>query len=155
MDGRRRDALKAGGGMGVWALLVATGLVPPGTARAGRDSAVFDAMSLDEALVALGAQESRDSDAIRITAPEVAEDGRAVALGVASGLPGTEQIVIVIEENPYKVAASFRLSSSVLAEVHTRVKMARSTTVHALVKADGRFYAARRNVKVTVGGCSV
>lgn len=155
MDRQRRDALKAGGGIGIWAVLVATGLVTPTAARAARDRAVFDADSLDGALKALGAQAAPDSEDIRIVLPDVAEDGRAVPLGVSSKLPRTEQIVIVIEENPYKVAASFVLSDSMLAEVHTRVKMSRSTTVYALVKADGQFYVARRDVKVTVGGCGV
>jgi len=155
MDRQRRDALKAGGSIGLWAMLVATGLVTPTAARAARDNAVFDADSLEGALRALGAQAARDSEDIRIVLPDVAEDGRAVPLGVSSKLPRTEQIVIVIEENPYKVAASFVLSESMLAEVHTRVKMSRSTAVHALVKADGQFFVARRDVKVTVGGCGV
>lgn len=154
MDRQRREMLRTGAGMGVWALLVGAGLVEPAWA-ASRDEAAFAATSLEAALAALGAQDARASDAIRIVAPDVAEDGRTVALTVSSAVPATEQIVIVIEENPYKVAASFRLSGAMKPEIQTRVKMARTTRVHALVKAEGRIFAAHRDVKVTVGGCSV
>lgn len=153
MDSRRRAVLKAAGGMGIWGLLAATGLVTPAIARAARNAAAFEAATLEDALKALGAQGAAASDAIRIVAPDVAEDGRTVALAVSSAIPATEQIVVLIEENPYKVAASFRLSGAMVPEIHTRVKMARSTRVHALVRAEGRIFSASREVTVTVGGC--
>ena len=153
MDGRRRNVLKAGGGLGIWSVLAATGIATPATAQDARNVAAFEATTLDEALQALGARNAADSGSIRIVAPDVAEDGRAVAISVSSEIPRTEQIVILIEENPYKVAASFRLSAAMAPSIQTRVKMARSTRVHALVKADGRIFAARREVTVTVGGC--
>ena len=37
--------------------------------------------------------------------------------------------------------------------VSTRVKMGRSTNVVAVVKADGKFFTAAKEVKVTIGGC--
>lgn len=153
MDSRRRDVLKAGGGLGIWSVLAAAGIVTPAQAQDARNVAAFEATTLDDALRALGAGNAAESGAIRIGVPDVAEDGRAVALSVASDIPRTEQIVILIEENPYKVAASFRLSGAMAPSIQTRVKMARSTRVHVLVKADGRLFAARREVTVTVGGC--
>lgn len=153
MDSRRRDVLKAGGGLGIWSALAAAGIVTPAQAQDARNVAAFEATTLEDALRALGAGNAAESGAIRIGAPDVAEDGRAVALSVASDIPRTEQIVILIEENPYKVAASFRLSGAMAPSIQTRVKMARSTRVHVLVKADGRLFAARREVTVTVGGC--
>ncbi|MCC4116989.1 thiosulfate oxidation carrier protein SoxY [Aromatoleum toluclasticum] len=153
MDSRRRDVLKAGGGLGIWSLLAVAGIVSPARAQDARNVAAFEATTLDEALQALGARDAAESGAIRIVAPDVAEDGRAVAISVSSEIPRTEQIVILIEENPWKVAASFRLSGAMAPAIQTRVKMARSTRVHALVKAEGRLFAARREVTVTVGGC--
>ena len=35
----------------------------------------------------------------------------------------------------------------------TRVKMGQSSDVYALVKADGRFYVAKKEIKITLGGC--
>ena len=35
----------------------------------------------------------------------------------------------------------------------TRVKMGQTSDVYALVKADGKYYYAKKEVKVTIGGC--
>ena len=35
----------------------------------------------------------------------------------------------------------------------TRVKMGQSSNVYALVKADGKFHVASKEIKVTLGGC--
>lgn len=155
MDGQRRDALKTGAGVGIWLLLAAAGWAPAPAARAARADAALDPGSRDAALEQLGSLAPVESDAIRISVADVVEDGHAVPIAVASDIPSTEQIVIVIEENPYQVAARFVLSESMLPEVRTRVKMNRSTTLHALVEADGRFYTARRDVRVIVGGCGL
>jgi sulfur-oxidizing protein SoxY len=34
-----------------------------------------------------------------------------------------------------------------------RVKMGQSSDVIALVKADGKFYTTKKEIKVTLGGC--
>jgi sulfur-oxidizing protein SoxY len=33
------------------------------------------------------------------------------------------------------------------------VKIGESSQVYALVKADGKFYVARKEIKITIGGC--
>jgi len=35
----------------------------------------------------------------------------------------------------------------------TRVKMGQTSNVFALVKADGKYYVASKEIKVTLGGC--
>ena len=37
--------------------------------------------------------------------------------------------------------------------VSTRVKMSQTSNVYALVKADGKYFTAVKEVKVTLGGC--
>jgi sulfur-oxidizing protein SoxY len=37
--------------------------------------------------------------------------------------------------------------------ISTRVKMGQSSNIHALVKADGKYFVAAKDVKVTIGGC--
>ena len=34
-----------------------------------------------------------------------------------------------------------------------RIKMGQSSNVYALVKADGKYYVASKEIKVTLGGC--
>lgn len=35
----------------------------------------------------------------------------------------------------------------------TRVKMGQTSNVYAVVKADGKWYSAAKEIKVTLGGC--
>ena len=37
--------------------------------------------------------------------------------------------------------------------VSVRLKMGQTSNVHAIVKADGKFYSTQKEVKVTIGGC--
>jgi sulfur-oxidizing protein SoxY len=58
-----------------------------------------------------------------------------------------------VEKNPNVLAATFAIPQGTLPEVQTRVKMAQTSNVFALVKADGKFYYAAKEIKITLGGC--
>ena len=145
----RRAALMQGG---VLAVLVGCGLLTPRRAQAMVDASGFDMKTLDEALKALGsvAVESKD---ITITAPDIAENGAVVPIAITSNLPKTQEIYIVIEKNPFPLTAGFVIFDGTEPFVSTRVKMGQSTNVYAIVKADGKLYSARKETKVTMGGC--
>jgi len=149
----RRKALKTGGGIGLLGLFAAVGLVQPGMARAKDWKSAFEAKTLDEALDALGVIIPESSAAVRLTVPEIAENGAVVPVTVDSSLVNTEQIYILVEKNPSVLAASFVLPEGTESFVTTRVKMRETSKVIALVKADGKFYRAVKEVKVTAGGC--
>jgi len=153
MDNRRRNALKAGGALGVLGVLAAAGLITPAMAQAAWNKAAFDAKSIEAALRAIGAGKPADSADILISAPETAENGAAVNVGVLSNLPNTEYMAIMVENNPAMLAASFHIPAGTLADVQTRIKMGQTSNVFAVVKARGRFYMTKREVKVTLGGC--
>lgn len=154
MNPQRRDVLKAGSGLGLLGLLAAAGLILPGAARADGPRRAFDAGTLAEALEALGAVRAANSRDIRITGPEVAENGAAVPLGISASLPGAERLAILVEKNLNPLVASFILPEGTEAHVQTRVRMAQTSDVIALVKAEGGFYMAAREIRVTIGGCS-
>ena len=152
MNRLRRNALKSGGG--VLALLLAGGIVRPGEVLAQQwNQAAFDGKTLSDALRALGAQGAATSDAIQIKAPEIAENGAVVPVGVESRLPGTQSITLLIEKNPQPLTASFDIPAGTEPNVSTRVKMGQSSDIYALVKADGKFYVAKKEIKITLGGC--
>jgi len=152
MNRSRREALKAGG---VLAMLLAAGVVRPGEALAQQqwNQAAFSGKTLREALQALGAQNPAASGAVLIKVPEIAENGAVVPVAVESRLPGTQSITLLIEKNPLPLAASFEIPAGTEPNVSTRVKMGESSDVYALVKADGKFYFAKKEVKITIGGC--
>ena len=72
---------------------------------------------------------------------------------VASNIPKTDSIAILIEKNPNMLAATFDIPAGTEPTISTRVKMGQTSNIYALVKADGKYYFASKEVKVTLGGC--
>jgi sulfur-oxidizing protein SoxY len=154
MDGGRRKILKGSGGAAVLGLAMAAGLIRPGSAWAEWNKAAFDTKSLNDAVKALGGASPTESKDITITSPDIAENGAVVPFTIASKIPNTEAVAILIEKNPNILAANFQIPQGTEPWVNTRVKMGQTSSVIALVKAsDGKFYYASKEVKVTLGGC--
>ena len=155
MDAGRRKVVQAGGGLTLATLLSAAGwLVPADASAADWNKAAFEAKTLDEAYKSLaGGAPTQSKDIAFFSTPDIAENGAVVPVGVTSTLPKTEAIAILIEKNPNMLAASFDIPQGTEAAVTTRVKMGQSSNVYALVKADGKYYVASKEIKVTLGGC--
>ncbi|HAF44750.1 MAG: thiosulfate oxidation carrier protein SoxY [Sideroxydans sp. GWF2_59_14] len=152
MDSSRRQALKAGVGLGLFGMLATLGLLPK-SAWAAVDRKVFEAKSLKEAFQAMGGLAPADSNLVILDVPETAENGAMVPITVESKFPRTEQISILVEKNPTALVENLTMAEGTEGFITTRIKMAQTSTVIALVKADGKFYKAVREVKVTAGGC--
>ncbi len=152
VDAGRRKVLKVSGGLGLLGLFTVLGLVPS-FARAGVSREAFDAMTLSEAFAALGGLIPQDSTLISLSAPDVAENGAVVPITVETSLAGVERVSILADKNPTMLVASFDIPVGTDAFITTRIKMAQTSSVVALVKANGKFYKASKEVKVTQGGC--
>jgi sulfur-oxidizing protein SoxY len=76
-----------------------------------------------------------------------------VPISVSSSLPGVTSISILVTENPFTLAASYKIPEGTMASVSNRLKMAKTSNVIAIVEAGGKLYSASKEVKVTVGGC--
>ena len=63
------------------------------------------------------------------------------------------QLAIIADKNPFPLVASIDFANGAEGYASTRVKMGGTSDVRAIVKADGKFYTASREVKVTIGGC--
>jgi sulfur-oxidizing protein SoxY len=120
---------------------------------ANRNEAAFQAKAVADALKSLGAENLIESRDIAITAPDIAENGALVQIVVTSKIPNTQSIAIIAEKNPFPLAASYDVVPNSVNNVATRIKMGQTTDVRVIVKADGKFYTAVKEVKVTVGGC--
>jgi sulfur-oxidizing protein SoxY len=154
MNSVRRSFLKLAGSVGALAAAGAAGLLrSAGAWGAGWNKAAFESKALADTLKSLGATNPVESKDIVITAPDIAENGAVVPIAVNSRIPNTQQISIVTEKNPFPLAATFDVASGGEGYVSTRIKMGQTSDVWAVVKADGKFYAARKEVKITVGGC--
>ena len=155
MQKTRRQVLKSGGGMTLFALLAAAGWLKPADAAAQAwNKGAFEAKSLDEAMKAFGGgTPAQSKDIAFVATPDIAENGAVVPITIASALPKTESIAILIEKNPNMLAASFDILPGTEPSIGTRVKMGQSSNVYALVKADGKYFVASKEIKVTLGGC--
>ena len=149
----RRQSLRAAGGLGVYAALVAVGLLPAGRASAQQFASAFQTKSIADTLKALGAGTPADSKDVIINSPDIAENGAVVPVGVRSNLPKTEMIALLVEKNPSALAGAYTLLEGAEPDVNMRIKMGQSSDVYALVKADGKFYMTKKEIKVTLGGC--
>ena len=154
MDRSRREFLQAGSGAGALVLAAAAGLVRPGEAFAQQwNKAAFETKSFADTLKALGGSGSSESAQIQITAPDIAENGAVVPITIESAIPRTQTIAILIEKNPNTLSANFDIPDGTDPFVTTRVKMAETSNIYAVVKADGRYFHAVKEIKVTLGGC--
>lgn len=154
MNNQRRQVLKSGGGMTILTVAIVAGLVRPQDALAADwNSAAFATKSVADTVKAMGGSSAADSKDIQITAPDIAENGMVVPISVTSNLAKTQSISILVEKNPNTLSASFDIPDGTDAFVQTRVKMGESSNVYAVVKADGKYYSAVKEIKVTLGGC--
>ena len=80
--------------------------------------------------------------------------GAVVPMGASTTLPGVKQLLILVEKNPSTLVAAFYVNDAVEANFTTRAKMGQSSDVYAVaIMADGKALWAKKEVKVTLGGC--
>lgn len=146
MNSTRRTALR-------FAALLAAGLLSPLRALAAWNKEAFGSKTIADALKGLGVGASADSKDILIEAPQIAENGQVVPVEITSNVPNTKSIAVVVEKNPFPLAAKFDFAEGALPYVKVNVKMGESSFVRVVVAAGGRHYSASKEVKVTIGGC--
>ena len=147
----RREILKRSAT--VAGLLAGTGLFPQ-YAFAAFNKAAFDAKSVADAVKAFGGSAPVESKDVTLTAPDIAENGAVVPLGVATTLAGVKHMLLLVEKNPSALVAKFDVTPAVDANFATRAKMGQSSDVYAVaIMNDGKALFAKKEVKVTLGGC--
>ncbi len=151
MNQNRRDIMRITTVLG---LALSAGLIKPSEVFAAEWKAnVFEAKRLEDVVKALGGDKFAVSADVAISGPDIAENGAVVPVSVSSKAPKTEFIAVLVEKNPNTMAASFNIPEGTEPNVSTRVKMGGTSNVHALVKADGKWLIATKEIKVTLGGC--
>ncbi|MGY3032017.1 sulfur-oxidizing protein SoxY [Bradyrhizobium sp. USDA 4354] len=106
-----------------------------------------------DAIKALYGKTAEPSDKVKLDAPEIAENGGVVPISVTTTLDKVTSISFFVAENPFALAASYKIPDGTIPSVANRLKMAKTTKLVAIVEADGKLYSATKEVKVTVGGC--
>ena len=129
------------------------GLMLPLRALAAWNKEAFGARTAAEVLQGLGAAGISESKDIAIEAPQIAENGAVVPIEITSNVPNTRSIAVVIEKNPFPLAARFDFGDGAVPYVKVNVKIGESSFVRVVAEAGGRHYSAAREIKVTIGGC--
>ena len=154
MQHLRRKFLAAIGAAAPFMLAAGAGILRTGNALAAVwNKAGFEAKASTDALKALGVTGAQPSKDITLTAPEIAENGAQVPVTVASKIANTQSISIIVDKNPFPLSSTYEFSNGADTYVSTKLKMGQTANIIAVVKADGKFFTASREVKVTIGGC--
>ncbi|WP_058556710.1 thiosulfate oxidation carrier protein SoxY [Thiohalocapsa sp. ML1] len=154
IDAKRRILLKGSLGAGAVGVAVSAGLLTPGAVLADWPEAAFAADSQAAALSDLfGSDATEASDKVKVKAPDIAENGAVVPVTVESEVENAKAISIIASGNNTPLIASFELGSDAVPFVSTRIKMAKTSDVVAVVQTDAGLLSASKSVKVTIGGC--
>lgn len=154
MNMKRRVFLKGTLASSAVAVAVGAGLLSPRQVLAAWPKSAFEAKSVSEALSNMfGNDLAPASDAIKVEAPDIAENGAVVPVTIETSLKNVKSISIIAEKNQTPLVASFNMTSKTQGYISTRIKMGQTSNVIAIVESDGKLYSARKEVKVTIGGC--
>lgn len=140
----------------VRASLVGTafGAVASRHGNAALPAAAFNATTSADAIRAtLGSTEFVPDERVRLTVPDRAENGDVVPVSIEADLSNVQRITLVADRNPMPIVASFRLGPEVEGFVATRMRLAETGNVTALVESGGKFYTGSKTVQVLIGGC--
>jgi sulfur-oxidizing protein SoxY len=152
---KRRTFLKGTLASGVIVAAAGAGLLRPTEVLAAAYPAnAFGQDGLDATMKALfGTSEVTKSNKIQFINPPIqAENSAVVPITIETSL-AAESIAIMVPKNPGALAASVDLSGGATGYFKTRIKMGKSSDVHAVVKSGGKLYSNDVKIKVTVGGC--
>lgn len=142
----RRGVLAASAGLAGLAMLP--------IAVQAQDAAAAPAQTADEMIAEFtGGADVAEGDGVKLTAPEIAENGNTVPISVEA--PGAAEILLIASENPTPGVAKFTFGPLAANQAAaTRIRLAKTQDVVAIAKmADGSFVRTAANVKVTIGGC--
>lgn len=96
-----------------------------------------------------------ESDAVRVAAADLAENGAVVPIKVTTELTDLRSISLIASANPVPLVATFVCGPRTQGFVATRIKLAESCDVVAVVETAQGCYRAQKSIEVTIGGCGV
>ena len=91
---------------------------------------------------------------IKILASDVAENGASVPITVSTSIKEIESLSIFIENNPLPLIATYKLSKHAIPNFSVRVKIAKSSPIHVVVKSQKKLLSSSKKIHVSVGGCA-
>jgi sulfur-oxidizing protein SoxY len=158
----RRVLLKSAGALGLAGLLAPALAAPRPVAAQGNLANLLPEEPVEATIKRLfaGRPLKDGSSAIKLELPIIAENGAVVPVSVEVASPMTPQnyvktIYIISDKNRRPMNARFNLTAAMgQAFVAANLRLGESTDVRAIAElSDGTLLQAKRDVKVTIGGC--
>jgi sulfur-oxidizing protein SoxY len=151
---KRRVFLKGSMAATAVGVAVGAGLLAPRAVLAAWPEEAFKTKEMGAALKALlGSDAASESADIEVKAPDIAENGAVVPITIETKLKDVESITVLAEKNPVPLVATHAMGKGADGFVSMRIKMGATGNVIAIVKSGGKLFSAKKEVKVTVGGC--
>ena len=152
---QRRTFLKKLSDSSLYILTIGAFLNHPLKGWAKWNKEAFQAKVFQKSVKAIyGSTPIESTDQIKIEAPDVAENGLSVPVSVSSSIKQVENLSIFIENNPLPLIANYHLKDGMIPEFSLRVKVAKSSNIHVMVKTADKLYSSSRKIQVTLGGCA-
>ena len=158
----RRSVLRAAGWLGLATVATRVGFAPAPVRAQGMPKDLVPEEKVEETLKRLfGNRPIRDAaGAIKLDLPLIAENGAVVPATVEVQSPMTpadhvKTIYIISDKNRRPMNAKFTLTPLTgAAVIGTNLRLGETTDVRAIAElTNGTLLQAKREVKVTVGGC--
>lgn len=155
---QRRDFVKGAISASTLALVAGSGLLLPQKVLAHWPRDAFTAETVEDALLALLGQSEIATDeqvSFKVGAPpSYAVNGASVPVEVQSSLQDIQRIAILVDKNPFPLAASIELTAAVALPFKTMIKIAEDAEVMAVIRAGDKLYRTSREIAVDIGGCA-
>ena len=150
MSLNRRTVVKA---IATGGALIGASVLMPRLAMAAWNNAAFGSDNQADAIQALLGDKPTASGEVNLKAPRIVENGAIVPVTVRTDLENVETISLFVEGNLTPLVANFLIPEGTNAEVKTRIRMGKTSSITAVVRADGKLYSASQETRVIIGGC--
>jgi len=124
-----------------------------GSAESWQQNWFENGKSIKETFLVLGVGEPSVDKRVVVQAPDTAENGAYVGISVESSIPNINAVAFLVDKNPSVLAGYFEIKKSDKLKFATKIKMAETSDLVALVKAGNDYFMNTRHVKVVLGGC--
>lgn len=114
-----------------------------------KDKAALEAKDVASALTALGVQNPGQGKRILLDVPEIIDEKESILIKVKSAIPNSDWIAVLIDKNPLPFVGQFDLVGKATS-IEVKAKLKQTSTVIAIVRADGKYYRVDKEVKVAV-----
>ena len=118
---------------------------------AQKAKAALAAKDVDSALKALGVPKPGPGKRILLDVPEIIDEKASLVIKVKSAIPNSDWIAILIDKNLPPFVGQYDLAAKATS-IEVKTKLTQTSTITAIVRADGKYYRVDKEVKVAVAG---